>query len=458
MGIPTAPIVREGFGQIAANAIAATGLPAEAPIQWLFPGEMLNAGVDVTPYVNESIDKVVSALTKWQPKITAKGVYAPAKVTVQGKDYSTAVFNMNNLFLKNMWGDGLPIVPPTEELVNWILTGTDLARDAKIGSGIIPNRAGIATTESLAICMAMAGGRPEYLPVLIAAVEALTNPKMLFGTTQATHASNFPVIIVNGPMAAQIRLYGGHGCMGPDPLHPAAGPIGRAIRLMQIAMGGAVAGIGTVGMYGGGRATNAVFAEDEEGYPKGWPTIAVERGFAPADNVVTANAGASMRNSGGGLIELALAFGVPTGNYLYPNTWPDIWNGDFDCGCVFVGRKTAATYASVNKYSKADVKRIIWENSHTPWDTIVKIGLADRAVNMFKLPAGKPVPITPRPEQIVFGVAGGSTGGHGYIFHAFLYNERASAKIKLPAQAKWDALLKQAEADLGPPPPPMMWA
>jgi len=467
MGIPATVIIREGFGQIANNAVGSLGLPSEAPLAWLFPGDMLNEGVDVKPYITENIDKIVSGLTTWKPKVTAKGIVAPPKLTVGGKNYSDAEDRMNALFLRNNWGDGLPIVPPTEERVNWILTGTDLPRDAKIGEGIIKPRAGIATAESLAVCLAMAGGRPEYLPVLIAAIEALVLPVFWFDQLQATHCPVLPAIVVNGPMAAQIRLYGGHGCMGPDPNHPAASPIGRAIRLAQIALGGAVAGIGTVGMFGGLRATNIVFAEDELGYPRkgngspnnsalapDWPTIAMEGGYARTDNVVTAMPVAAFTGTlGGSPSELGKL--LRHGQNHYHASYPDSWNSpDHFCGAGFNGRKTANELRDNNGYSKADCKKIMWESSKIPWAEA-----SATTVALFKFPEGQAYPITPKPENIVYGVAGGSTGGHGCaLFVGHSNYRKTSAKIKLPAKAKWDALLKPAEVDLGPLPPPMIWA
>jgi len=76
----------------------------------------------------------------------------------------------------------------------------------------------------------MAGGRPEYLPVLIAAVEACFDPTTNFEQLQAASGGAFPVIVVNGPIAKQIRLNSGFGCLGPDPQRPAGAGIGRALR------------------------------------------------------------------------------------------------------------------------------------------------------------------------------------------------------------------------------------
>jgi hypothetical protein len=83
-------------------------------------------------------------------------------------------------------------------------------------------------------------------------------------TTQPT----FPGVIVSGPIAEQIRVSSGYGVMGPDPSYPAGGAIGRAIRLIQQDLGGAIPGKGTMAIFGGMRFTNAVLAEDEAGLPK----------------------------------------------------------------------------------------------------------------------------------------------------------------------------------------------
>ena len=98
----------------------------------------------------------------------------PDKIRIEANGYEAASDQMNQLFLRNTWGDGLPVSPPTRERVEWILKGTELPRDHIIGK-IMP-KGGIATVETIAVSLAMAGGRPEYLPVLIAAVDAFCRP------------------------------------------------------------------------------------------------------------------------------------------------------------------------------------------------------------------------------------------------------------------------------------------
>lgn len=273
-------VVRTGFTQVVGNAFAGLGFPAEAPIVYEFPMEMFLPDSDLTP-IKEHITKIVDALITWQPKVKTKGVFHPPMVNIQGNDYQEAITTMNNLFLKYLWSDGLPLLPATEDRVAWILTGTDLPRDTVIGK--ITPRGGIATVQDLAVSLAMSGGRPEYLPVLIATVEAISQPEWGLERMNATTSSIYPAVIVNGPIARQIRLNASYGCLGPDPLHPSGGPIGRALRLILQNMGGALPGSGTMAIYGAMRYTNAVFAEDEAGLPSGWKPLSVKRGFAPGE-------------------------------------------------------------------------------------------------------------------------------------------------------------------------------
>lgn len=454
-GIPSMVVTRAGFSQIVGNAFAGFGFPAEGPTVYEFPNEMFDAGSDLTP-LQENADKIVYGLTKWEPKIKAEGIYkADQKVTVQGTNYEEALANLNALFLKNLWGDGLTVLPATEERVNWILTGTDLPRDQVIGT-ILP-RGGIATVEDAAIALAMVGGRPEYMPVLLAGIEAIVDPAMVHEGWQATTNSNAPALIVSGPIAKQIRLSSGYGCLGPDPQHPAGSVIGRAIRLMLQDLGGATPGIGTMAIYGGAYRHGIVIAEDEAGLLEGWPSLAEERGFQKGANVVTASVVHSQQNvlwdfgsedlNERVITKVAAVMAGPNQN----RTWhPD---KDVSNGILLLPRGFVASLADVNGYSKASLKQALWERSVTPWSKQVEWGHSDFLVRIMGGPEGEDLPITPRPEQIMIVVAGGEQSGHGYWMQGgFAGSQNVSKEIHLPAQGTWDALIAQAEADLGPMP------
>ena len=454
-------VTRGGFSQVVGNAFAGLGFPAEAPTVYEFPIPMFDKGSDLTP-INENIDKIVYGLTKWQPKIRTKGIVKPDMVAVLGKDYQDAVNNMNTLYIKNSWSDGLPLLPATEERVNWILSGTDLPRDTVIAKTIMP-RGGIGTVEGIAVALAMAGGRPEYLPLVIAALQAIsgTGPTDFgFQAANSTTCSVVPAFIVNGPIATQIRLGSGYGMLGPDPQHPAGVAIGRAMRLIAQDLGGAVPGIGTMAIYGGFRTSYPIFAEDEEGIPPGWPSLAEDRGFKRGQNVVTASPVSSEVNILWGfgtkeandeaLMMLAKVMGTPN-----RNSWiatPEVFDSqNHSTGIAFIPRGTAAMLKEVSGYSKMDVKTYLWKNSKLPWATAVATGLT-RDTKNYGLPEGQDIPITPKPQQITVVIAGGDQSGHGYWMQEGHSNyTNVSKEIQLPNN--WDALLKQAVTDLGPLPP-----
>ena len=460
MGIPTMVMTREGFKQVVGNAFSAIGFAAEGPVAHEWPFALFAPGSDLTP-INENIDKIVYGLTKWEPEIKAVGVYAPEKVTVQGKDCQEAVANMNNLFLRNMWSDGLPITPAIAEQVDWILTGTDLPRDTVVGEGKFLPRGGITTAETLAVALAMAGGRPEYLPVLLAAADSIMDPNFDHAGWNATTSSTLPAVIVNGPIAKQIRLNSGYGLLGPNPMYPANGPIGRAIRLIQQNVGGCVPGIGTMAIFGGMRFTNFVFAEDEEGLPTGWDPLSVERGFPQSSNVLTVFPVSHLLNLDGGggdevektMLQVAASIGYPAKNRRYGEV------GRIP-GIVLLPRGVAGWCVEYLGWSKLDTKRFLWENSKIPFAKMEQYFTPEEiAENIAQkdsgLVAGEPWPICVDPDDIVIALCGGAQSGHTNWMQVSWGKPLCSVsrEIKyLPAKDKWDALLKQAEEDLGPIP------
>jgi hypothetical protein len=207
------------------------------------------------------------------------------------------------------------------------------------------------------------------------------------------------------------------------------------------------------------RATDAIFAEDEAGLPKGWQSLAEERGFTSTQNVVTATPVSSMTNILWGfgtkatndqaLMMLAKVMGTPNRNAWIAT--PDVFNSpDHSTGIAFIPRGTAASLADVSGYSKMDVKTFLWNNSKLPWATAVATGLTGN-VKAYGLPEGQDIPITPKPAQITVVIAGGDQSGHGYWMQEGHSNyTNVSKEIQLPKN--WDALLAQAVTDMGPIP------
>ena len=183
------------------------------------------------------------------------------------------------------WSDGLPLVPPTEERVEAMLAGT--TRDPAEVVCVMPPDLVECTVEKVAINAVMAGCRPEYLPVVLAAVEAAATDRFNIHGLAATTYFSGPVVIVNGPVARRIGMNSGINVLGPG--NRANATIGRALNLVVRNVGGAVpGGIDRATLGSPGKLTFC-FAEDEAGSP--WESLAVERGFDGDASTVTLFAG-----------------------------------------------------------------------------------------------------------------------------------------------------------------------
>ena len=183
------------------------------------------------------------------------------------------------------WSDGLPLVPPTEERVLRMLDGT--ARDPQEIVGLIPPALAPATVEKIAVNAVMAGCKPEYLPVVLAAVEAVLDEGFAMHGVLATTMFVGPVVVVNGAIRRRIGMNAKGNVLGQG--NRANGAIGRALQLVIRNIGGGRpqevdrATLGNPGKY------TYCFAEDEEG--SCWEPLSVERGLKPGQSAVTVFAG-----------------------------------------------------------------------------------------------------------------------------------------------------------------------
>jgi len=184
-------------------------------------------------------------------------------------------------FLSKPWSDGFPVVTPTEERVQHMLTGTRRDPDELLGH--IPPMMGPATVRTVAIHALMAGCKPEYLPVLLGAMPLLLRKEFNLNGVQGTMGPVAPMMIVNGPYAAKIGLHGGNGCFGPG--FRANATIGRAVRLMLTNLGGGIPGQGSATVFASPLRYSACLTENMEFSP--WESLAVSRGYAPDDDVIT---------------------------------------------------------------------------------------------------------------------------------------------------------------------------
>jgi hypothetical protein len=184
-------------------------------------------------------------------------------------------------FLEKAWSDGLPVVTPTEARVQRMLAGTRRAPDEVIGS--IPPAMEPATVRTVAIHALMAGCKPEYLPVVLGGIALMLREEFNLNGVQGTMHGVAPLMIVNGPYAQRIGLHGGNGCFGPG--FRANASIGRAIRLMLMNLGGGIPGVGSATVFSTPLRYTACLTENTERSP--WETLAVARGHAPDEDVIT---------------------------------------------------------------------------------------------------------------------------------------------------------------------------
>ncbi len=179
------------------------------------------------------------------------------------------------------FSDGLPLVPPTPERVLRMLGGT--GRDPQSVIASMPPNLAELTVEKVAINAVMAGCKPEYLPVVIAAIEAICTDEYNIHGVMATTMGASPVIVVNGPIRRQIDMNMEVGALGQG--NRANATIGRAVRLTVRNVGGARPGGTERSTLGNPAKFTQCFAEWEERHP--WEPLHVERGFKREESVVT---------------------------------------------------------------------------------------------------------------------------------------------------------------------------
>ena len=150
----------------------------------------------------------------------------PERITIEGSDYFDWGYNLNRYFINHGWGDGFPIVPPTEEAVNRMLTGTKRGRHEvilKMQPGM-----GLATVEKIAANCVMAGCEPAHLPILIAIIEAMDVEEFVLTILAQSTGAHAPILLVNGPIAKQIGMNSEACCFGPGKDSAANTAIGSA--------------------------------------------------------------------------------------------------------------------------------------------------------------------------------------------------------------------------------------
>ncbi|HEU5319571.1 MAG TPA: hypothetical protein VFX28_02125, partial [Methylomirabilota bacterium] len=298
------------------------------------------------------------------------------------------------------WTDGLPIVPPTERRVHELLKQT--ARDPREVVGVLPPRQGEATIEKIAVNAVMAGCRPAYFPVVLAAIEALADPLFNLDSVQATTHPVATLLVVNGPIARAIGLQAGYNAFGQG--FRANVTIGRAVRLVLMNVGGGLPGSGDRATQGSPAKIAYCVAENEAESP--WEPLHVEAGLPAGTSTVTVfgcegphNIQDHYSNTAlGVLLTVAGAMGQAGSNNLLGRGWP----------LLSLGPEHAATIAKEG-YSKQKVKEFLFDHARFP---LARLGAEYRRQQAERHAVvdapDTMVPIVRRPEDITVLVVGGA--------------------------------------------------
>jgi len=329
--------------------------------------------------------------------------------------------------------DGLPVVPPTPERVIRMLSGT--RRDSLDVVALVPPNMAPATVEKVAINAVLAGCRPEYLPVVIAALEAVCTDTFNAHGVMATTMGASPLLVVNGPIRERIGMNMKIGALGQG--NRANACIGRALRLVLRNVGGAKPGGTERSTLGNPMKFTMCFAEWEE--RSHWPPLHVERGFEPGDSVVTA----FPATSGPQLIvdqksrtaeQLAGSFGLVMQGIHHPRS--------LTMDCVLVVCPEHVDTLATGAYSKADLRARIQAVTAVPMrervaDAVTGEGLDPaRAAAMSADALARPVPKFLSDAMIHIVVAGAEAGKFSGLFHGWVGGEigsiPVSRKIEFP--------------------------
>ncbi len=319
---------------------------------------------------------------------------------------------INKLYRERRWSDGLPIVPPTQERLARMLASSKRKPDEVIA--MLPPGFGEATVERIAINAVMAGCDPEYLPVLIAATDAVAQAQFNIQGIEATTNSATVWLVLNGPIVKQLEVNATFNCLGQGAWANAT--LGRAMRLILQNIGGALPG--DMDRATQGQPAKYTFCCGENEAQSPWEPLHVERGFSRETSTVTVVAAEGTMNMNTHSKDASELLRVIAETLVHPTSNEYCHGGE--PWIVF-----APEHADILKaggLSKRDVKQRLWELSKMPAGRLsVKEMLRAQASRADEYGDIKPetlLTISRSPDDIWFIVAGGP-GTHSVYVPCF---------------------------------------
>lgn len=451
LGIPSVTVAATSFLSLVQLVGAEEGVPHQKYAE--YPGtlsveseETIKKGIE-----NKTLDQIVRALTEplEDSAIDSTRENAAGKIILQGNlQKITESFHVNDLT------DGIAIAPPTMERVDEFLRYTDRSPDEEIA--VLPPANLRATPLVIAANGVMAGCRPEHMPILISAVEAIADPIYNLEQIGTTGGLN-QFLLINGPIVKELGIKADIGLVSRSPNVA----IGRAFGLILRNIAGLRPGEQYMGTFG--YVLPFVLAEHEDESP--WDAFHVQHGFSKGTSTVTAggtfNWGGQVFPSGTdpeGLLRIICSEIVRHVNLMTMCQF-----GHLQMMTVLI-TPSVAKVISDSGYSKQDVRRYFFENSRITieelsfelkhgWGTGPGISLSGVIEEQWDMPEEwatlRPedtVPAMAYPETIHVVVCGDVTRNKAMTLHG-VYNRPSTKEICVPAD--WNDLICQDMCNIG---------
>lgn len=403
LGIPTVTIVSSDFVILAKVTWQGVGVPDVdyVVVPHPFSGLSLDA---IRAKADAAFPKILKGSTDWKPEVTELPPPEPPYPAERFK-FKGTVEDINRMFFEKGWSLGIPIIPPTPGRVEKMLKGTSRSPDEVLWE--VPPRNGVLTVELVATHAVMAGCKPEYMPLLIAVIEAMAVPDYNWRGATTTTGTVGPMVFVSGPVVKQLGIASSTGAGGPE-YHPNVS-IGYAINLIGDIIGGSRAPYTDKSVLGSGSdIVSEVLGENEDILPVGWEPYRVDRGYKKSDSVVT------VKN-------------------VYPLI--DIHDGRSRTGKEFltllsaiIGTKFDGKYSiflilgeddtgllARDGWTKASIKEFLLKNTTRPYSKYVP-GVVDVPKELQPAGPDTPIPVFRKPYDIQIFVSGGPGTHSHYVF------------------------------------------
>jgi hypothetical protein len=412
MGVPTVTVCSTAFAHAARRQAAGRGMD-DLPVVEI-PHPMHSASQQtVTARAEAVINNLAAALTARATSVPSAAVVRLPDVMALDADPVA----IEEFFFEQGWTDGLPITPPTRTAVDAMLAQT--ARDRNETIGPIPPRMRVVTLEKIAINAVTAGCKPEYFPVVLAAVEAVLDENCrLYGIQTATNNTT-PLIIINGPAIQRLGFNAAGNVFGAG--NRANASVGRALQLVLRNLGGDLPGETDMATHGQSGKYTFCIAENEADSP--WPPFHVERGFAATDSTVTVIGASPAHN--------LFTYGCETGaeildHFIGGLTAMGHNNVIFPTGPLLVIGPEHAGVLARDGFDKAAIREAIFERARIPLSRFVPRtvrGLHHRRSRWFEqFPQADHIGVADDASHVSIVVAGGAGIHSQFVPTSFSYH------------------------------------